>query len=379
MGISFPPPPFSPPRDDASRKNLLVILDGIAGPKSLAYLDKLIRDPGHPLHNDAIRSLSRWPSFAAGDVWLTVLREDASPGDIKAAQKGLIRILSQSSVSANAPEKYKLAAKTIIGGGSPAFKEAILNACEKPKKWHEPHRKQSFTPLLDDPDIGLKVYALLGMTPPPLPTPEPSFTALFDGATRKGWTQRGGKATYAVRNGSIVGTSVLKTPNSFLCTDNTYGDFDLRFEVKCGAINSGVQIRSADKGGHAEGPVNGPQIEIEHSPGQSGYVYGEGTGRGWLSPEPTSKDKAVNQHSHFKNEDWNEYRVVAQGPRIQTYINGELVADLTDEEAYSSHPTGFIGLQVHSHKVADVEIEWRNIQIKELPKLELPKEGNQVL
>ncbi|MEM1303261.1 MAG: hypothetical protein AAGG46_00105, partial [Planctomycetota bacterium] len=43
------------------------------------------------------------------------------------------------------------------------------------------------------------------------------FVALFDGESLDGWTQRGGKAEYAAVDGMIVGTSVAKTPNSFLC------------------------------------------------------------------------------------------------------------------------------------------------------------------
>jgi hypothetical protein len=57
---------------------------------------------------------------------------------------------------------------------------------------------------------------------------------------------------------------------------------------------------------------------------------------------------------------------LAKGPLIRTWINGELVADLNDPESYELFPRGMIGLQVHSHKVADVEIEWRNIRIREI-------------
>ena len=193
---------------------------------------------------------------------------------------------------------------------------------------------------------------------------------LFDGKSLEGWIQRDGKAVYEVRDGVIVGTSVLNTPNSFLCTERDYGDFELEFEVKCGVINSGVQIRSQaskeakDMGGEKQ-RVNGPQVEIEHSPGQAGYVYGEAYS-GWRSPEPKSKDPAVKAHRIFRNDDWNHYRIVAKGPRIQTSINGQIVADLVDEESLRLYPEGFIGLQVHSHKKAGVEIHWRNIRIREL-------------
>ena len=70
---------------------------------------------------------------------------------------------------------------------------------------------------------------------------------LFDGKTLNGWVQRGGKASYKVEDGSIVGRTVTGTPNSFLCTEKTYGDFILEFEFKVAkAMNSGVQFRSKE-------------------------------------------------------------------------------------------------------------------------------------
>jgi type 1 glutamine amidotransferase len=188
------------------------------------------------------------------------------------------------------------------------------------------------------------------------------WQSLFDGQTLNGWTQQNGTATYEVREGVIVGRSVLGSPNSYLCTNDMYGDFELQFEVKCGAINSGVQIRSLQNDEVANGQVQGPQIEIEHSPGQAGYIYGEAYS-GWRSPEPQSKDPKVNAHRIFKNDQWNHYRILAQGPRIQTWINGQLVADLNDLESYGRFHRGMIGLQVHSHNAANVEIEWRNLRI----------------
>ncbi|MCU0325273.1 MAG: DUF1080 domain-containing protein, partial [Spirosomaceae bacterium] len=58
------------------------------------------------------------------------------------------------------------------------------------------------------------------------------WTSLFDGKTLKGWTQRGGKAVYEVKNGEIVGMTVKDTPNSFLCTEKEYGDFILELDLK---------------------------------------------------------------------------------------------------------------------------------------------------
>ena len=71
---------------------------------------------------------------------------------------------------------------------------------------------------------------------------------LFNGKDLAGFTQRNGTATYEVVDGTILGTTVKGSPNSFLCTDKKYGDFELTFEVKCHSrLNSGVQIRSKTK------------------------------------------------------------------------------------------------------------------------------------
>jgi hypothetical protein len=73
----------------------------------------------------------------------------------------------------------------------------------------------------------------------------PETVDLFNGRDLAGWTQRGGKATYKAEGNVIVGTSVMDTPNSFLCTDKTYGDFILEYDFKVDPrLNSGVQIRS---------------------------------------------------------------------------------------------------------------------------------------
>ena len=187
---------------------------------------------------------------------------------------------------------------------------------------------------------------------------EKGCVSLFDGKTLEGWTQRNGLATYAVEDGAVVGRTAKNSPNSFLCTNKAYCDFELLFEVKVDpGLNSGVQVRSRSSKDYNNERVHGPQIEIETAPGESGYIYGEATGRGWLSPNQDIKDA-------YKNDQWNKFRVLAAGPRIQTWINDVKVEDLTDE---ASSQCGFIGLQVHG--VGDrgpFEVRWRNIQIKDL-------------
>ena len=209
------------------------------------------------------------------------------------------------------------------------------------------------------------------------------WTSIFDGKTLNGWKRAAhGKAEYKVVDGTIYGKTVEGSPNSFLMSEKEYADFELEFEVKVhDKLNSGCQIRSREKTqadvdeeaarlgkknrNNELGRFHGPQVEIESSPGQSAYVYGEATGRKWLSEEP--KDKS-HSHNHMKNGEWNSYRIVAKGPRIQTWINGRKVADLTHDAIYKTHPKGHIGLQVHGIKkgTGPYDVAWKNIRIKEL-------------
>ena len=72
------------------------------------------------------------------------------------------------------------------------------------------------------------------------------WTDLFNGRDLTGFSQKNGTATFEAKDGTIVGTTAKGSPNSFLCTDKLYGDFELTFEVKVhNSLNSGVMIRSA--------------------------------------------------------------------------------------------------------------------------------------
>jgi len=194
---------------------------------------------------------------------------------------------------------------------------------------------------------------------------------LFNGKNLDNWIQKNGTATYRIEGDAITGKTTPGSPNSFLCTKKLYGDFELEFEVKVhNQLNSGVQIRSQTKPvakGSKEkfGRVNGPQVEIEASGAngaEAGYVYGEATGRGWLTP----KDR-LKPHKVFQDGQWNNFRVVAKGPQIETWINGKHIEKLVDEAIYKTHPKGFIGLQVHGvGNRGPFEVSWRNIRVKEL-------------
>jgi len=202
--------------------------------------------------------------------------------------------------------------------------------------------------------------------------PEAGWVRLFDGKDLDGWVQKGGKAKYRVEDGSIVGTTVPNTGNSFLCTAKDYGNFilELEFRVQDG-LNSGVQVRSHcfDKGQtlHLDGKaikvpagrVHGYQVEIDPSArAWTGGIYDEGR-RGWLNDlknnEPARKA--------FRHDAWNTFRIECRGDSLKTWLNDVPAADLHD----SVSPTGFIALQVHAvgKREDPLEVRWRNIRIKE--------------
>ncbi len=182
---------------------------------------------------------------------------------------------------------------------------------------------------------------------------------LFDGESLKGWQQRGGKATYRVEDGAIVGTSAPNTPNSFLCTNKHWGDFELELEFKVDSeLNSGIQIRSNSLPAYHNGRVHGYQGESDPSDrGWTGGIYDEGR-RGWLAPltENTAARYA------FRQGEWNRFRIVAIGDSIKTFLNGVPAADLIDSETAK----GFIALQVHSvgEESDPLEARWRNIRLR---------------
>ena len=187
------------------------------------------------------------------------------------------------------------------------------------------------------------------------------WVSLFNGKNLDGWVQRGGKAKYSVEDGVIVGKTVPNTPNSFLCTERDYDNFELELEFKVHPeLNSGVQIRSNSLPDYKNGRVHGYQVEIDPSErAWSAGIYDESR-RGWICD---LKDNTKARYA-FKQDQWNHYRIVANGDSIKTWINGVPAADLVDDLT----ATGFIALQVHGvgGRKDPISVLWRNIKLKEL-------------
>jgi hypothetical protein len=203
---------------------------------------------------------------------------------------------------------------------------------------------------------------------------EPEWVSLFNGKNLDGWERHSGAAEYRVADGAIVGKTVNRTTNTFLCTTREYGDFVLEFEFKIPpGMNSGVQFRSQFfttntvvqvKGKPKTIPadrVHGYQFEMDPSPrAYTGGIYDEAR-RAWLFD---LKDNEAARKA-FKPGQWNQGRIQCQGDHLQTWVNDVKAADLKDDMTLK----GIIALQVHrinDNAKPGEEVRWRNIRIKEL-------------
>ena len=186
-----------------------------------------------------------------------------------------------------------------------------------------------------------------------------------------GWTKIGGGATYTVEDGVIVGQARSFTDNTFLCTDEIYDDFDLTVEFKApSSLNSGVQFRSLSLPEYRGGRVHGYQAEIDVDADRGRWwtagVYDEAR-RGWLFPGQAGGDgeefTRVGE-TLARPDQWNQMRIEAVGPRIRTWLNGQLRSDFEDDVT----SRGMICLQVHGGLwfPAGTEVRWRNLEIKRL-------------
>jgi len=186
---------------------------------------------------------------------------------------------------------------------------------------------------------------------------------LFNGKDLNGWKAVAGKATFTVQDGIIEGSAVFGTGNTFLITEELYGDFILELDLKISHIssNSGIMTRGqfdpAGQGG--KGLVYGYQVEADPTPrAWSGGIYDEAR-RGWFYPldlNPAAK-------AAFKLGEWNRYRIEALGNTIKTWVNGQEVAYFVDD----LDARGFIGLQVHSIQNKEDEgrkTYFRNVRIQ---------------
>ncbi len=184
-------------------------------------------------------------------------------------------------------------------------------------------------------------------------------TALFNGKDFTGW-QGDTVKTSRIEDGAIVAGSLETTVprNEFLCTTKTYGDFELKVKFKLigdpAKANAGIQFRTKRIPNHHE--VSGYQADV----GQKywGALYDESRRKKVLAqPDAATLKDAV------KPDDWNEYTIRCEGPRIRLWLNGKLTVDYTEKDKDIDRD-GVIGVQIHGG--AKAKALYKDINIVEL-------------
>ncbi|QJE96460.1 3-keto-disaccharide hydrolase [Luteolibacter luteus] len=202
-------------------------------------------------------------------------------------------------------------------------------------------------------------------------------TKLFNGKDLTGW--EGNTKLWSVEDGAITGKTSDSGEtkighNTFLIwKGGTVGDFELTFKYRIEKGNSGVQYRSKELPKGDFGPiVAGYQADFEAGKTYSGILYEE-RGRGILAQrgqktsidaveknpaDPKSQDFKVNVtgevgksddiQASIKDEQWNEYKIVAKGNHVQHFINGKQTIDVTDNDAAHAPKEGILALQIHA-------------------------------
>lgn len=227
---------------------------------------------------------------------------------------------------------------------------------------------------------------LLPLAPARAAEPEPGFTSLFNGRDLTGWD--GNPKLWSVKDGTITGITGTNADtkishNTFLVwTNGKVADFELRFSYRLVAGNSGVQYRSKVTGKGAYGPrVAGYQADFEAGKTYSGILYDEGGGAGgrnimaqrgekvtWgadCRKQVTGKlgdSKAIQEK--IKHEDWNEYVIIAKGPHLQHFINGQATVDVMDQCEEKFVREGILALQIHQGP--PMTVQFRDLRIQTL-------------
>ncbi len=172
---------------------------------------------------------------------------------------------------------------------------------------------------------------------------------LFNGKNLEGWINHGTEKWY-VENGELICESGPDEAYGYLSTVENYKNFELTLEFKQEADgNSGVFLRSTFEGTK----VTGWQVEVAPPTKHTGGIY-ESYGRGWLIKPDPNKDHILKMGA------WNSMKIVANGPKITTYLNGVQMVQLEDGKIGNGE--GAIALQIHDG--GGIKVKWRNIKLK---------------
>ncbi len=202
-------------------------------------------------------------------------------------------------------------------------------------------------------------------------------TVMYGGGDLTNWAGR--KDLWSAENGEIVGRTSDADPidgNTFLIWQgDPPANFELTAQFKIEGGNSGIQYRSkiVDK---KKFVVGGYQADIDFSNKFAGILYEE-KGRGILAQRGESvtidgdgeKSKkrfagASELAAGIHPGKWNDFRVVADGNKLQHFINGTMTAEVIDQQGDKSSSDGVIALQIHRGPA--MTVRFKNIKIRRL-------------
>jgi HEAT repeat protein len=192
---------------------------------------------------------------------------------------------------------------------------------------------------------------------PEEPVEKPQFGDLFNGENLDGWEVIGDPESWGVENGILYTDGV---GSGWLSTTSVYDDFiiELEYRVPVGG-NSGVFIRAPRDGNPA---YQGLEIQILDD-----YAERYANLQPWQYTGSIYDVLAPSKRVTKTAGEWQQMKIVADGPKIQVTLNGEMIlsANLINHmEKADGHPglvrrSGYIGLQNHSDRV-----DFRNILVK---------------
>ena len=212
--------------------------------------------------------------------------------------------------------------------------------------------------------------------------PADDWETIFDGKTLDGWD--GDPAIWSVKDGAITGTTTDEnklTKNTFIVwRGGELGNFELELEYRIVNGNSGIQYRSFELP-DGQWRIGGYQADFEAGDRYSGILYREAF-RGILAQRGQSTELVRNDgkfevrvtgtvgdsaeiQKSIRKEDWNKYRIVADGFHFQHFINGNQTVDVVDNDKAERRAVGVLALQAHVGP--PMVVQFRNIRLKKLP------------
>ncbi len=205
--------------------------------------------------------------------------------------------------------------------------------------------------------------------------PEDGFRPIFNGKDLTNW--EGEPGWWSVEDGAITGTTTAAKPldhaTYIFWRGGKPADFELhatyRFTTPGG--NSGINFRSREL---PKWDIQGYQADMETGPNYTGILYecnqrGIITQRGQrlaIAPdgqrEVSALQPAADWTKIIKQNDWNDYVVIARGPEIVLKINGVVTSHVIDHQQGKSAVEGIISLQAHPGP--PMKVQFKNIRIR---------------